>query len=214
MGTAKREAEQPFTASAATVAVVLCRTAHGNLHTGLRFKRAESVNALHLGWQDLLLNTWDEGGLWAQPDAEPEELLPVATLCDAIIKLAKQGAPMPYALRFAGTTFDSDGKLNLAAGSQGLTCATFVLAVFTSVGLDLIEEATWPTRPEEDRAFLTSLEGFATPQHLALLRAEVDAGVVRIRPDEVLAACALEPPAPFEATRAEADGLLGLLEPS
>jgi hypothetical protein len=193
-------------------AVVLCRTPHGNLHAGLLFKVHGEPHVLHLGWEDQLRNHWDLGGLWTAPEVQPEHLFVLARMCRMVWRRFESERKLPYALGYMGTTFDSDGRLVLASGARGVTCATFILAVLGSVGIELVDEPTWPVREDEDRAFIESVRGFATPSLLAVLEDEVDQGVRRIRPDEVMAACRLDLPARFPDTRALADEIVALLD--
>ncbi|WP_428265090.1 hypothetical protein [Haliangium sp.] len=192
--------DQPLRAAA-----VLCRTEHGNLHAGLLYHNGTADAVVHLGWQDTLDRSWPWARLWATPDVEPEQLMSVAGFCRRIWRSYERTRRFPYGIRFAGSTFDERGRLRLGPGARGLTCATFVLAVFRAVGVDLVDESDWPVREEDDRAFLATLARFATEEHFALLQGEVDAGVVRVRPDEVLGACACALPAEFAGARAAAD---------
>lgn len=200
----------PFDPERDLAAVVLCRTPHGNLHVGLLHRaRAQHAEALHLGWQDQMQQQWPWRRLWAVPPAEPEKLRSVAGLARLVWRRFDRDRVFPYALGDVDGRFDGGGRLQLSPTSRGLTCASFVLALFRSAGIPLLNAASWPIRPEEDREFLRAISGFASPEHLALLTAQVDAGVVRIYPQEVLGACTLpELPADFEQTRPAALGVL------
>jgi hypothetical protein len=48
--------------------------------------------------------------------------------------------------------FDEDGRFVHEASGEGLTCASFVIAMFKAGGIDLVDNATWPERPGEDNA--------------------------------------------------------------
>ena len=214
MGKAAFEEEIPFLSQPVPVAAVLCRTEHGNLHAGLLHRSKDgTARVLHLGWQDRLSCDWPWPRLWAAPEVEPECLRAVAALCRLIWKNYETDRLFPYAIKWAGSHFDSSGKLQLGDGARGLTCATFLLAVFQSFGITLVREETWPVRPEEDRAFLATLQRFATPEHLALLRRELDNGCRRIHPHEVLGACACHPiPAAFPPVQKAAAWILDRLD--
>ena len=204
--------KEPFLGQPLRAAAVLCRTEQGNLHTGLLYKNGESACVLHLGWQDRLSKEWTWPRLWAAPDVEPERLLSVAGYCRLIWNRYEQDRKFPYAIQFSGTTFDIQGQLVFGENSRGLTCASFVLAIFLSMGITLVDESDWPVRPEEGRKFLKAAEEIASPDHSALLRAEVEAGCVGILPDEVLGACGCPLPAKYEPTRAAADRVLKKLD--
>jgi hypothetical protein len=99
----------------------------------------------------------------------------------------------------------------LGPGAKGLTCATFILAVFNSVGVKLVDEEGWPIRQDEDRRFLEVVRNFATSEHLALLEQEINEGCKRIQPQEVLGACACALPATFDASCEAGAQILGKL---
>ncbi len=212
LGEAVFEHEVPFLRQPLRAAAVLCRTEHGNLHAGVLYRDGDKPAVLHLGWQDYLSRDWKWARLWSAPDIEPERLLSVAALCRRIWRVYERSRQFPYAFRFAGTSFDANGQLVLGRGARGLTCATFILAVFGAMGIMLVDEEDWPVRAEEDAAFLATIKRFASPDHLAVLRAEIDDGCVRIRPEEVLGACACALPAKFAPTRAAADHVLDRLD--
>ena len=208
MGEAAFDDEVAFLDQPLRAAAVLCRTEHGNLHAGVLYRDGDKAAVLHLGWQDYLSRDWEWTRMWAAPDVEPERLVSVAGLCRRIWRTYERSRTSPYAIRFAGTSFSADGQLVLGEGARGLTCATFLLAVFKAVGIELVDEADWPVREEADRAFLDTISNFATAEHLALLRAEVAEGCARIHPDEVLGACACPLPARFAPAREAADRIV------
>ena len=96
----------------------------------------------------------------------------------------------------------------LGPSQFGLTCASFVLAVFPAAGLALADYATWPSDRPGDRQWqekiIQSLEGRADQTHLEHPHNEI--GAVRYRPEEVAAATALAPPA-VQFERAEHLGM-------
>ena len=192
---------------------IVGRTEHGNLHAGMLYRHGRDIRFLHLGWQDALGDEWGWGGLWASPPAPVEKLVAAAAMCRLVWRRFVDEREFPYALRFEGTRFDGAGRLVLGPGARGLTCATLILAVLSSVGIAVVIEDTWPVRPDADEDFLAFVQSWAKPEHFALLRTEVDAGIRRIWPDEVVAACAgRELPATFETARRDADVLLEKLD--
>ena len=207
-----RFADQPQAAAA-----VLCRTEHGNFHLGISYKRAFGPpNFLHLGFQDYLSTEWNWRFLWATADVEPERLDPVAGWCRLIWNRFLETGQLPYGIGWDGATFDSTGRLMLKSGEVGLTCSTFVLSVFLNAGIKVVEQSTWPVRPEDDAKFVDSLASFASPDILASLRREISSGAIRIWPAEVMAAFACTIPAHFDSARRRAEDLaadLDLLRP-
>jgi hypothetical protein len=212
VGEARFDEESPFADSGAFAAAVICRTECGNLHVGLLHRSDEHpTEIIHLGWEDQLRNDWNWKRLWAAPDVEPERLRSVAAMCRKVWHSYEISRKFPYALGFRGTSFDATGKLVLGDGARGLTCATLVLAMFHAVGVELVCEDSWPIRTEDDRVLLETIRRFATPPHLVLLESEVNQGVRRIQPQEVLGACACNIPAKSTAAHAAGERVCGQL---
>jgi hypothetical protein len=183
--------EVPF---APRAAILVARTANDIIHAGVTYDGGKFV---HLGNEDATSSRWPTAWqtLWAIPDVEPEELVPVAAMCRLVWELYQKERRFPYALDLDGARFGDDGRLIPGEHTQGLTCATFAVAVFGGGNVELIKEDTWPVRTDEDREWLAKVKhGFATYVY-ARLAAEVDRGVQRIRPEEVLGACNCEVPA-------------------
>lgn len=126
---------------------------------------------------------------------------------------------VPYALRAANATFArSSGEIRLNE-SIGFTCSTFVLRLFSSTGITLIDEPTWETgrseaRIEEDTAAQKKLVEFLRdrdPAHAAAVEREI--GCTRIRAEEVAAASAsTKPPVTFSDVVEVGARLLASLE--
>ena len=192
------------------LAVVLARTPHGNLHLGMHFRSAiGQASVVHHGWQGPLEREWDLDGLFALPPLDDLRLRTLALRCGLVAK-RYETAEIKYAMCWRATTFDRRGALLLGPGEQGLTCATFVLALFKSDNFDLIDVASWPDRPELAAA-LARMATAIPPAEVALrLIAEAADGAARILPEEVFGACTLDnPPASFAP--AEAAGQQGVL---
>ncbi|MCK6514912.1 hypothetical protein L6R46_07655 [Myxococcota bacterium] len=133
--------------------------------------------------------------------------------CRRIWARVQRDKTFPYALGDFGSTFDDRGGLVLAPGSVGLTCATFVMAVLRSAGVEVLLEEGWPVRSEQDAFWLQALVGFAHPNHLAALTAQVEAGVARVHPHELLAACTLTPlPVTFSQVQPTAAAVIAKLD--
>lgn len=207
MGEAVFESDVSFLSDPSHVAaVVICRTEQGNLHSGLLHRVSNARAAvLHLGWKDVLSYDWKWLRLWAVPDVDPTVLTSIAGLCRLIWSEYESSRQFPYGLTFAQSSFSSSGQLILGEESKGLTCATFVLAVFNAVGVSLVDEQDWPIRKDDDRKFLEFVRLFASSEHFAILEREVEAGCKRIRPDELIGACACALPAKFSASRKAGD---------
>lgn len=111
---------------------------------------------------------------------------------------------------------EATGKSLLGPTGLGLTCASFVLAIFEFSGVRLLAYEQWPARPE-DRAWRDHVIGLLARSpnpdwqaHAAAIRN--DDRTIRYRPEEVTAGAGLYPPtASFEDTVRAAEELLALI---
>lgn len=72
---------------------------------------------------------------------------PMAVQVPAICELIKEKKnKVNFGIGFTDTIFDDEGKLVLADKDFGLTCATFILAVFQRAGITLIDLKHWEYR--------------------------------------------------------------------
>lgn len=172
-------------------------------HIGILHRRGDSskIEFLHLAWHYELRNEPPRRGyFWGDPRVPVPRLRQVAARCRQIVR--NNPAGIPYAFSPASECFDPEtGKFLLGPTRHGLTCATFVLAVFQSIGLELLRSETWPTSRPGDREWQESvisvLEQYSSAplEHIEALRDEL--GAVRIRSEEV-AAAAIAPNIPAE----------------
>jgi hypothetical protein len=120
---------------------------------------------------------------------------------------SEQQLPIPYSPHYEGIYFDR-GTLRYTrfAPGDGLTCATFILAVFDALGIPLVKAHEWVPR-DEDAGWLEyivqQLEEDASPEHIEQIRAKSNG--VRYRPEEVVGALTESAP-PIGFARAEALG--------
>jgi hypothetical protein len=95
---------------------------------------------------------------------------------------------------------------------HGLTCATFVLAVFHQAGLPLVRYDSWPVNRPGDAEWQESIVNLlertgAAPEHIAKVKTEI--GAVRYRPEEVAgAATSVSIPAEFPSASERAQEIL------
>jgi hypothetical protein len=172
------------------VAVTIERTEHG-WHAGvLHRKRREPPRKTHLAFHARLMDEAPSADdAWIEPALRPELARQVAALCRMIVAQHPKGE-VPYGLRFAATEFTDQGELLLGPTEHGLTCATFILAVFRRVGAALVDLASWRSRADDEgwqREIVALLERHAAKAHADAVRAEI--GCVRFHPTEVAAAC-------------------------
>lgn len=139
----------------------------------------------------------------------------VAQLIADFIEACVQTNEIPYGPNPPVDAFDAFGRYQPKNPREGLTCATFVSEIFSSVGFPVVELNTWRSR-DEDNSWWHDIESLL--KRSAPDRASELAGVqlsFRLRPDEVaVSATNVETPLQFDdAVRLSLD-LQGILFPS
>jgi hypothetical protein len=126
-----------------------------------------------------------------QPGIHATKARILARLCKLLADKYRGRRPsIAYALRYEGGKFEPESGSFLTEKDRGLTCATFVLAIFATRGIPLLRTEEWPPRPDDEawqRAVVEMLrEGGAEAEHIAAVEQEI--GCARFRPEEVAAA--------------------------
>ena len=120
----------------------------------------------------------------------PNEIEPVAEFIEMVVEHHKH-RPIPFSFIYKEDSFDVTGRIR---GGSGMTCATFILAIFERFQMPLVDVKTWRKRPVEDRKFQDAvIEGASQNQF-------IDSGTIsnlldekpnfRIKPAEVCGAAA------------------------
>lgn len=181
------------------LAVALCRTGPDQLHCGLLFAAEDAHRLLHLAFHhDLRNDRWDDVGSrynywWFATELSAEVQAVIAATCELIIERYMSEASrtsIPFGVLYRGASFDPGSGELILRGGNGLTCATFVLAMFASREVRLVDLDAWPHR-DEDARWHTSVISLlrtcrADPVHVAAVEAEPRCA--RYRPEEVAAA--------------------------
>lgn len=100
---------------------------------------------------------------------------------------------IPYGLRYRQTFFDSHGIIRIGERESGLTCSTFVLSIFLSVRIILVNVDEWEVREEDtewQKRLVDSIEFLnedspENSKYIERLKSEI--GTPRFRPEEVTA---------------------------
>jgi hypothetical protein len=99
---------------------------------------------------------------------------------------------VPYGFSHPNNFFDTSGNLIKGPAKVGLTCASFVLAVFEGARVPLADVATWPEPTADDigrqRELLTNLERDASVDRDHLNAAKAEVGNTRYHPLDVAGA--------------------------
>ena len=137
--------------------------AQSRRHIGLAYETATGaghleIHLLHLGWHghNHFHNDTDTSHCtyWIDPDVEPEQSEVIAAHCRLIFERNMDNG-IPYGFGSPDGFFGTDGDALPAGASLGLTCATFVLAVFHLSGLPLVKYDTWISRDDDRIESLT-----------------------------------------------------------
>ena len=200
------------------VAVAVTKTKRGNTHVGIAYAEGddtEELSFMHLEFHcKLFTGSIDNSYIYIKPNLKTEELEAVATRCRKIAR-NKTNKMIKYAFKYnRRTVFGKDGYLFCADG-KGLNCSTFILTIFHSVNLGLVNENTWKARPEDEIIF-TQLRDYLKShieKHFSnkkdhaehVRKVAPDVKSIRIRPEETAGAC-LEDTYPVSYERCAPNG--------
>lgn len=188
---------------------LLCRDA-----TGTRIK------FFHLAFHEDLRTEDDVSKcyLWVEAKVEEEQANIVAAQARLIYGKNHMGG-IPYGFSPYGGYFGAKGEIHWSAAGNGLTCATFVLAVFDRSGIQLVNGETWPVGRADDIKFQREMvervraESGATASHIKGMKADI--GQVRFRVMEVAGAVAADQyPVDFATADALCAQLAAMVEPA
>lgn len=185
-------------------------------HVAILHQDQGEVYRLDLAWHFHLRN--DVFGssryLWIDAPIPNVRKRQLAAKCRQIWR-ANRHNRIPFGFGQPTDCFDETTHEYLIGPSKhGLTCASFVLAVFHSAGIVLIKYDSWPVDRGGDRewqdAIIAELEQQgAQPEHIQALRNDV--GCARFRPEEVAGAATQQPPCEFAAAERVSRDLLTAL---
>jgi hypothetical protein len=188
-----------------------------NTHTGLVFKDSNGrLAALHLGWHEILLfDTYALGYVFSCPAIDPVRAQIVAQLC-RLIRDTNPRVPYSFRLglnvRFCAQT----GDLLTLGDGHGLNCSNFVITVFQSTGITLVDLDGWELREDDEERhrcfFDMMLNDVRIPtSHLFGVWDEI--GCKRVRPEETAGACLEdELPAKYEQCKLNGEAVLRLID--
>jgi hypothetical protein len=196
------------------IAVAIAVVQAGQQHSGILHKEEvlDEVHLAHLAWHNRLENSQPKDAyLWVDPIIPTRRARQVAARCRQILRANKRG--IPYAFSPPNDCFDQEtGSFLFGPTRAGLTCASFVLAVFDSAGIRLADYATWPQQRAGDLEWqqfvIQQLEANgADAKHIACVKNET--GAVRYRPEDVAGCAAADQlPCPFSIAKPLSEKIL------
>lgn len=165
-------------------------------HIGFLYLNEENrPKFLHLQWHETLRNDPPNPHYQVLPiDLEAFEKVHLAAYCSLVH--AKNGKNLPYNLAMDDSHFDESGTFHTEKSHSGLTCATFVLKIFSAQGYPLIDPTSWKTARQDKKWQLGMVEYLKehttiSKAYLEELTIQIKYGLARFKPEEIAASIAL-----------------------
>lgn len=185
------------------IGISVGKSAPEQLHNKILINFDDFQGELHLAFHHNLtfseIFEYPDMYIWGFPIGIHESRLKaLAARCVKVIKnIGKQD--IPYAIEYKGKRkFNKDGIYSsyTSGDEYGVTCATFILTLFESVGLEILDWKNWESRTKEDSEWFLKLirlieiernRGRLTmsEEHLSNLKSEQNCQ--KIRPEEIFA---------------------------
>src|SRR5262249_28463823 len=123
------------------------------VHIGILYRPDDgSTRLCHFAFHfDLRDELPDNSYHWLQVTLDPIIRRLVGAVCQTIVSRKES---IPYGFTFEGAYFEPQTAAYIKHPlGYGLTCATFVLGIFRSVEVELVDTSTWPTDRADDLAW-------------------------------------------------------------
>ena len=182
------------------------KSVNGGMHCAILFDIVGGQpSLLHLEWNYRLkaeAATPPYG--WVEVGLQTSNRKLMAIMAD---RVWRRRPAIPYGLSKLGVSFDAlTGDLRQGQLGRGLTCASFILAVFEAQGIKLLSEEEWPENANDEwqNWVVETLRRGPAPLEQVDVVAQ-DIGSRRFRPVEVVASSTLSAehfwPVPFEVAQ-------------
>jgi hypothetical protein len=127
-----------------------------------------------------------ENYCWAQIELHEINRRVLATFCALIAKKCKN---VPYGFTYNGLYFSPTGDYIPRDLGHGLTCATFVMAMFETQSLRVLKADEWPTADLEDSGWQTRMATQIGYQRGGIIGSAIAkyVGHPRFKPEQVAA---------------------------
>ena len=169
------------------VAVAVGRTPDGT-HAALIYKSSRHTpEYLHLAFHEKL-DTHAFGECYAYADIDDIRAEQVAGLC-RLIKDSNPSIPYAFRLDLNARFCKLTGDFSTLGQSHGLNCSNFIIVVFQSTGITLVDMKDWGIRDEDRQRqhwLFSILERWrgVSREHIENVRTEIG-NSQRVRPEEV-----------------------------
>lgn len=178
------------------ICIAICRPCprRKQQHIGIYYTSANgATKLLHQPFHYLPL-TCDPSDeyIWLDLPLDDDNKMHLAIFCAMIAD--ENAGGIPYSICSKGTGFSKTGKFSALEEFSGLTCATFVMQIFHSQKLEIIDLDSW-NHIQPDRVWqkqiLQILEQHACKKHMSYQRKRLNEGAARFKPEDVAAAATL-----------------------
>lgn len=213
----KFQSNNDFSKSNKILAISVGHVTQGFLHNKILYNFDETVGEIHLGWHHHFFHEKEiispDSYIWKVPNLPDSRLKSVVAKCLLVAENQKDKLKnqLPYSVGyFSGREFNQDGIYtdNISGYEYGMTCATFVLTIFNSVGIELLDWRNWKYR-EDDKPWFNYIilnltkgysGGYISKTHLDNVKKEENCA--RFRPEEIFASmyCSHKPSSKFSCT--------------
>ncbi len=195
------------------LAVGLIRTSPCTAHAGIAYRNAAGVlRFLHFANHEMLRDDRCSGNYtFAVPLLKEEDMEYLAGFCARVFR-ANQSGKLPYSFEFdPNLGFNRTTGLVIFNHNGGLTCSTFVVALFRSAGNPLVQPITWPRQADladiAARTYILEMWRNTGKPRLVARAEEIGSTIqtMRISPEQVAGAC-LQKNLPTGYYRAQKNG--------
>jgi hypothetical protein len=179
------------------VALAITKSSLDQYHMGIYYKKSpiDKTKFLHLAW-DLRLNNDDPDDryIWTPLLLGNLTLKTIAAMC---VMIHQQNPPLHYGFSIESSKFNPDGAFASTNGYSGLTCSTFAIVLFASLGINFIDFDKWPIEKEDKTwqlKFLELLSRHISNKHIVYQKNLIENGIARFKPTDVVAVMTLKTP--------------------
>jgi hypothetical protein len=197
----QKETEHPYDQLKTVGIAIHWNPAYDQMHVGVLHRLEDDLKLCHLKFHhDLARETPPAGYFWADCEmfSGSEGRVSNGRYFAGIVAETARDPNIPFGYAFNEDCFLNDGTYQPMEIGKGLTCATFIIALFHSVGYPIVKLDTWKPRADDtawQNKILAVLRGRASPEHADAAAAFL--GQFRYRPEEVSAA-AVHPSPPLD----------------
>lgn len=170
------------------------------IHVGFVYRtKDDSIVLSHLGWHHAFYGAGEleDQYLWLDSLLDPEICEMIAEYLE-LVASEFENETIPYGIVYPVDPFGEGTVYRARNDGEGLTCATYVVAIMERMRQPVLDASTWPTGRADDikwaELILSMLEKRKDikPEHVEIQR-KVLPFVTRLRPEEVAAAFVVTP---------------------